>query len=575
MEALTEFGSRPWHAAYDPGVPTTLEYPETTLDGLLRTSASKNPDDPAIHFFGRTIDYRTLDTLVDRASHGLHGLGVTHGDRVAVFMPNCPQAVITYHAIWRAGGIAVPVNPLYTAVELQRQIADSGASILIALSGFQDRLGLEMPTLRHIVLTGIKEYFPPVLRFLFTLTQEKKGGHRIKRPLDDRTLTFDDLLKRGSDEPVDSPADQTDPAALFYTGGTTGLPKAAVLTHRNMVVNASQVAVWAVGLDPGAEVMMTALPLSHSYAMTVCMNVSVMQGWAQVLVPDPRDLKRLLENVEKHRVTVLPGVPTLYAAINERPEVKSGQIDLSSVEVCISGAAGLPPEVQAEFERVTGGRLVEGYGLTEASPVTHANPIGSGDRVGTIGLPVPDTDCKIVDVESETITLEPGQAGILCISGPQVMKEYWNRPEETDATLRRDREGKVWLHTGDVAEMSTDGYFRIIDRQKDMILASGGLNVYPREIEDELYTHPAVYQAAVIGVPVGGINQRAKGFVVLRPGHAATEEELITYLQGRLARFKVPKSIEFRDELPLAFTGKVLRRILAEEEKDKQSGESA
>lgn len=316
---------------------------------------------------------------------------------------------------------------------------------------------------------------------------------------------------------------------------------------------------------------MAALPLTHTYAMTVCMNVSVLRGWTQVLVPDPRDLSFLLKQVESNRVTFLPGVPTLYSAINNHPGVRDKRIDLSSIEVCISGAAGLPTEVQAEFQRVTGGRLVEGYGLTEASPVTHGNPVGSGGRIGTIGVPLPDTDCKIVDVESETIEVPPGSPGILCISGPQVMKGYWNRPEETESTLRRDREGRLWLHTGDVAEMTDDGYFRIIDRQKDMILAAGGYNVYPREIEEELFAHPKVLQAAVIGIPVGGLDQRGKAFLVLRQGETATEEEIIEYLQGRLAPFKVPKAVEFRDELPLAFTGKVLRRVLAEEERGSHS----
>jgi long-chain acyl-CoA synthetase len=559
--------TRPWHDHYDTGVPSSLAYPETTLDELLRSTAARYPDHVAISFYGRKLSYRMLDRIVDRLAHGLRELGLSQGDRVALFMPNCPQAVITYYAVWRSGGVVVPVNPLYTGAELHRQVEDAGASMIVVLSMLYPKVDGPVPGVARVIVTNIKEYFPWWLRLAFTLTKERQGGHRLRRPLDEGTVTFAAALAAGRDDPILSQSRPDDPAALVYTGGTTGIPKGAILTHRNLVVNADQVAHWATGLDEGEEVVMTALPLAHSYAMTVCMNLSVLRGWTQVLVPDPRDLEHLLDQVQRYRVTVLPGVPTLYSAINNHPEVQAGRIDLSSIEVCISGAAGLPREVQAEFQRITGGKLVEGYGLTEASPVTHANPIGSGGRIGTIGFPLPDTDCKIVDVESETVPIPPGSPGILCISGPQVMKGYWNRPEETEATLRRDREGRVWLHTGDVAEMSADGYFKIIDRQKDMILAGGGINVYPREIEDELFAHPKVLQAAVIGIPVGGVDQRAKAFIVLRPGESATQDEIIDYLRERLAPFKVPQAIEFRNELPMAFTGKVLRRILAEEER--------
>ncbi|MEX1091893.1 MAG: long-chain fatty acid--CoA ligase [Acidimicrobiia bacterium] len=563
--------TRPWHDQYDPDVSTSLTYLETTLDALLRRTAGTYPEHAAISFYGRTLGYKMLDQLVDRLANGLQELGLRPGDRVALFLPNCPQAVITYYAVWRSGGVVVPVNPLYTAPELRRQVEDSGASMIVVLSLLYPRVDVSMPGLRQVIVTNIKDYFPWWLRIAFTLSKERRSGHHLRRPLDEGTVTFSAVLAKGGADAARSRSRPDDPAAFLYTGGTTGIPKGAILTHRNLVVNAQQVGHWATGLDDGEEVLMAALPLTHTYAMTVCMNLSVLRGWTQVLVPDPRDLSFLLEQVERHRVTVLPGVPTLYSAINNHPGVREGRIDLSSIEVCISGAAGLPTEVQAEFQRITGGRLVEGYGLTEASPVTHGNPVGSGGRIGTIGVPLPDTDCKIVDVESETIKVRPGSPGILCISGPQVMKGYWNRPEETESTLRRDREGRLWLHTGDVAEMSDDGYFRIIDRQKDMILAAGGFNVYPREIEEELFAHPKVLQAAVIGIPVGGIDQRGKAFLVLRKGETATEEEMIEYLKGRLAPFKVPKAVEFRDELPLAFTGKVLRRVLAEEERGSHS----
>lgn len=557
--------ARPWLAHYDAQVPVSIPYADTTLDGLLRATAARHGGRPALHFFGASMSYRALDREVDRFAAGLRLLGVEPGERVVVFMPNCPQAVIAYHAVWRLGGVAVPVNPLYTATELSRQVTDAEAAVVVTLSVLRDRVSADLPGVRHVVVGSISDYFPWWLRVAFRFTRAGRR-HRLRRTLmDERTVTFGSLVASARPEP--SVVEPDGVAVLFYTGGTTGIPKGAILTHRNLVANATQVSAWSTGLDEGDEVMMTALPLAHSYGMTVCMSLAVFQGWAQVLVPDPRDLPRLLSLIDRHRVTVLPGVPTLYAAIAQHPRVREGTVDLSSVEVCISGAAGLPAEVQSEFERVTGGRLVEGYGLTEASPVTHANPIGSGGRIGTIGLPLPDTDCKIVDVGSETVPVASGQPGILCISGPQVMEGYWRRPEETAQTLRHDREGRAWLHTGDVATMDDDGYFRIIDRQKDMILAAGGFNVYPREIEDELYEHPKVLQAAAIGVPVGAVDQRVKAYVVLKPDEQATDEELIAFLRERLAVYKVPRAIEFRDELPMAFTGKVLRRLLAEEEK--------
>ncbi len=577
MEPISSMGDRPWHSQYDEGVPATLVYPNLTVDELLRETVSQYKEQPALIFFGRKITFGELDRLVDRFAGGLQKLGLRPGGRVAVFMPNCPQLVMSYLAVWRAGGVVVPVNPQYTGAEFERQVKDAGATMAIVLSlmyprvdAVKDRVGLE-----HIIVTNIKEYFPPLLRTLFTVAKERKEGHRAQLPSGDQVLTFKHALQLGSDQPVISMSRPDDLAALLYTGGTTGIPKGAMLTHRNLVVNSYQVGSWVTGLKDGKEVMMSALPLTHCFAMTVCMNLSLAKGWAQVLLPDPRDLGRLLNEIQGNEVSVLPGVPTLYAAINHHPEVRAGRFDLRSIRFCISGAAALPAEVQTEFQRITGGRLFEGYGLTEASPVTHGNPPGSGGRIGTIGLPLPDTDCKLVDIETESMPVGTDKPGILCISGPQVMSGYWNRPEETGAALRTDPDGRVWLHTGDVAEMSADGYFRIIDRKKDLILASGGLNVYPREIEDVLFEHPKVLQAAVIGVPIGGMNQRAKAFVVLKKGETATEDEILGYLRNLMAPFKVPKSVEFRDELPLAFTGKVLRRVLAEQEKDRSTDKSA
>ncbi len=560
--------ARPWHQQYDEGIPPSIDYPSIPVHQMLSDTADKNPNNTALVFFDKEMTYRELNSLVNRFAAGLQQLGLEKGDRVAVYMANCPQSVIAYYAVLRAGGIVVPSNPLYVAREFEHQVNDSGAKMAICLSLLYPRVKQARPNtgLEHVIVTNIKEYFPGLVKLLFTLAKEKKDGHRVDISGDANTHWFQDVLSSAPDKPTPVEIDADDTAVLMYTGGTTGVPKGAQLTQSNVVSNAVATAIWLTGTQASRHVMMTALPLTHSYAMTVCMNLSVHRGYAQILIANPRELDRLLGAVNKHKPTLLPGVPTLYTAINNYPDVKEGKYDLKSIEACISGAAGLPPEVQEEFQRITGGKLVEGYGLSEATPVTHCNPIGSGGRIGYIGLPFPDTDCKIVDADTETETLGPNEPGVMCVSGPQVMKGYWGMPTETANVLRADETGKMWLHTGDVAEMTEDGYFRIVDRKKDMILAAGGFNVYPREIEDVLYEHPKVMEAAAIGVPIGGSDQRAKVFIVLRAGETATEEEIIEFCGERLAKYKVPKSVEFRESLPKTMVGKILRRELMEEE---------
>ena len=430
---------RPWLAHYDTGVPATLDYPALRLDELLRRTAVRYPDQTALIFFGRKTNYRALDGAVNRVANGLQRLGLAPGERVGLFMPNCPQLVIAFYAVWRAGCVAVPLNPRATGAEFARYLSDSEASAAIVL----DRLWLGLKdaalpaTLRHLIVADVAHGLPLPLRVgaLITRRGARVGRFATGTP---GVVAFRALV----DEPTraeSSPVSEEDPAVLLYTGGTTGLPKAAVLTHRNLVANACQLAAWTPALDDGAEVMLSALPLVHGYAMTACMNVSILRGWTQVLVPDPRDIARLLAEVERWRVTVFPGVPTLYAAICSHPDVRSGRRDLRSIEACISGAAALPTGIQAEFERLIGGRLVEGYGLTEASPATHCNPLGAGRRSEGIGLPLPDTDCRLVDVETETRVVEAGQPGVLCISGPQVMAGYWRRPKDTALVLASRR----------------------------------------------------------------------------------------------------------------------------------------
>ncbi len=559
-----------WHQMYQEGVPAEVEWPDGPLDGLLKTSAERFPDKKALVFFDRVITYGQLDSLVDSLAAGLQDLGLQKGDRVSLFMPNCPQLVIAYEAVWRCGAVAVPSNPLYTATEFAHQARDAGSRFAVVLSMNYERVreGRKDTPLEHVIVTNIKEYFKGPLKALFTVLREKKGGHRVDFANDANTYEWADVLADHAPKAVDVSAD--DLAMLMYTGGTTGVPKGAMLTHSNMIANAFQTRAWNPTAVEGEEIMMTALPLTHSYSVTVSMNHSISAGYTQLLIPDARDLNNLLKIIDSHHPTGFPGVPTLYSAISRHRHVVSGKYDVSSVNWCISGAAALAPEVKRGFEAVSGGTLVEGYGLSEASPVTHVNPLDGKGEAGMIGLPVPSTDCRIVDEDTETQPVDIGERGVLCVAGPQVMQGYWNMPDATTDVLRADEEGRVWLHTGDVAVMDEQGRFTIVDRKKDMILAAGGFNVYPREVEDALFEHPDVIDVGVIGVPVGSPDQRVKAFVVIDEGKDVSEADIIDFCRDRLARYKIPRNIEFRDELPKTFVGKILRRELVAEEQAKQ-----
>jgi long-chain acyl-CoA synthetase len=396
---------------------------------------------------------------------------------------------------------------------------------------------------------------------------EKKGGHKVDISSDENTYWFTDLLAKAPDKPQPVEVTWDDTAVLMYTGGTTGVSKGAHLTHKNIYVNAYQLRVW-VNIVDKQEITLVALPLYHSYAMTCCMNPGAIVAITGTLVPNPRDLDDILKTIDKHRPTLYPGVPAMYVAINNHPDVD--KFDLSSLKICNSGAAPLPLEVQQRFQELTGARLTEGYGLSEASPVTHGNPAFGDSRIGTIGLPFPDTEVKIVDADTGEKVLGVNEVGELCIRGPQIMKGYWNMPTETANTLRPDPEGgDPWLYTGDIAVMDKDGYFQIVDRKKDIILGAGGYNIYPREIEDVLFEHPKVKSAAAAGVPIPGKGERVKIYVVLKDGETATEEEILDFCKENLAPYKVPKYVEFRDDLPKTIVGKVLRRALVEEERKK------
>jgi len=574
--------TRVWHQCYDQQVSTSLEYPDHPVDKFLTHTAKQFPDNNAIIFSGgliplfgeqhTTLTYRQLESLVNRFAVGLQALGLKKGDRVALYMPNCPQYIIAYYGTLRAGCIAVPSNPLYVAREIEHQLNDSGAKMVVTLSMLYKNVKQirKHTKLEHVVVTNIKEHFPALLKILFTLTKEKKDGHAVDISGDADTSWFNEFLAPAGKIPTPVKIKPSDTAVLMYTGGTTGVPKGAQLTHGNVVANPTQAAAWIspLNLNFGKEVMLTVLPMTHSYSMTCCLNLSVSQGYTQVVIPDPRNLPHLLTVIDKHQVTLAPGVPTLYNALANHEDVKAGKFSLKSIKLCLSGASGLPLDVHTNFTQRTGSTLVEAYGMSETSPALLVNPLGGGAKLGTIGIPIPDTDVMIVDEETEETPLGPGKTGVLCAHGPQVMKGYWNMPVETANTLR-EHQGKTWIHTGDIAQMDEEGYFRIVDRKKDMILASSGFNVYPRDIEERLFEHPKILEAAAIGVPPHSKDQRAKVFVVLHPNETLTEEAVIEWCREGLAKYKVPKFVEFRDSLPKTMVGKVLRRALVEEE-DKQ-----
>jgi long-chain acyl-CoA synthetase len=556
-----------WLKFYDEAVPHSLDFPDLSLPELLARTAREYPDNTALIYYNRHIPYRVLDELTSRFAAALQGLGVQPGDRVMLLLPNTPQFPIGYYGALRAGARVVPTNPQYVERELEHQINDSGSETILTLSLFYDKVAAVRPKtgLKRVIVTNIKEYLPPVLRLLFTLLKEKREGHGVDIQGVPETYWLQDLLTQyRSAQPSPVSIDVDDAAVLTYTGGTTGVPKGAMLTHRNLVCNAIQTSAWLGGTSAGEEVILGALPFFHCYGMTTVLNLAVECGGAIILIPNPRDLEMVLKSISKHRPTLFPGVPTMYVAINNYPDIK--KYDLSSIRACISGAAPLPLEVQERFESITGAKLVEGYGLTEASPVTHANPLRGRRKAGTIGLPFPNTDAKIVHPTTRK-ELPQGEIGELAIQGPQVMKGYWQRPEETAEVL-----ADGWLYTGDISAVDEDGYFRIVDRKKDLIIASG-YNIYPREVEEVLYEHEKVLEAAVAGVPDPYRGETVKAFVVLREGETATQEEIIEFCRARLAPYKCPRTVEFRTSLPKSTVGKILRRVLVEEEKARVSRE--
>ncbi|TES58160.1 long-chain-fatty-acid--CoA ligase [Halalkalibacterium halodurans] len=553
---------RVWLKSYPKEVPHSIDYEERTLQSYLKQAAEEFPSHIAVQFLGKEMTYRELYEQAKQFGNQLKTLGISKGDRVAIMLANSPQSIISYYGALMIGAVVVQTNPLYVERELEHQLVDSGAKVIVCLDLVFPRVSKvrKATQLEYVIVTSIKDYLPFPKNVLYPFVQKKQTGMKIDITYNENTLSFKKFLQGGvTTEPSEDVSPTDDLALLQYTGGTTGPAKGVMLTHANLVANTIQGLHWMYKSKRAEEVILCVLPFFHVYGMSAGMNLAIMNAYKMVILPkfNPKDV---LKAIEKHKVTLFPGAPTMYVGLINDPSIQD--YNLTSIEACISGAAPLPLEVQQKFEQLTGGKLVEGYGLTETSPVAIATPIWGKRKQRSIGIPWPDTDVMIISAE----TGEPAdvnEVGELAVRGPQVMKGYWNRPEETAQVFKDD-----WFLTGDMGYMDEDGYFYIVDRKKDMIIA-GGFNIYPREIEEILYEHDAIKEAVVIGAPDAYRGETVKAFIVLKEGRSVSEEELDAFCRKHLAAYKVPRLYEFREELPKTFVGKILRRVLVEEEKKK------
>jgi len=561
----------PWFKHYDEGVPNTLKpYPDRTLLDYVADMARERGDQPALLFKGLRVSYAELERLSDSFAAALLGLGIKKGDRIALLLPNCPQFIIAEMGAWKAGAVVLPLNPIYTEGELQGPILNCTPETIVTLTPFYDRVkSIQQNTkLKRVIATNIKEFLPPVLRLLFTLVKEKKEGHRIRlRPGD---FWFSEMLKTaGAESKPRVSVNPDDPAIILLSGGTTGTPKGAVGTHRSLVCSGLQLTSWVKNLKgESQDVIMLPLPLFHVYANAGIQCEAFVGGNTISLIPNPRDIKDVLHTIRKDRPTFFVSVPTLFIALLNHPEVKAGKVDFKSIKLCISGAAPLMAETKKSFEELTGGRILEGYSLTEAMMACTVNPALGEKKIGSIGMPLPDVEVRIADPDSGDKILPTGEVGEVLLRAPQLMKGYWQNPEETAGVLQAHGEGGAWLHTGDLGYLDEDGYVFIVDRKKDVIKPSG-FQVWPREVEEVVTSHPAVLEVGVAGVPDDYQGEAVKAWVVLRAGQQATVDEIRQHCRQKLAPYKVPKHIEFRESLPKSMVGKVLRRVLAQEERDK------
>ena len=563
MTKEIKYEDKPWVSSYEEGVPEKIEYETICLPEILERTAGIFPDKMALLFQGYQITYRQLNDMVNRFAACLHSFGVSKGDSVAVLLPNVIPCVVACYAILKIGGITVMNNPLYSDRELEHQFNDSDSKLLVTL----DLLGNRMIDLRprtkvkQIIYTSIGDYLPFPKNLLFPLVAKKKKlAADVKSA--ENVYKWKDVLAKSSPTPPDVELSFDDVAMYQYTGGTTGVSKGTILTHGNLSKNVQQAGAWFPTFKKGEEAMLGALPFFHVFGLTCAMNFAISMGWGHILIPKPQP-EALLETIRKFKPTFAPLVPAMYIGMLNHPDID--KVDMTSIKGCFSASAPLPLEVISDFENKTGAVIVEGYGLTETSPVTHVNPFADGKRkVGSIGVPISDTECRIVDLEDGNTDVPVGETGELLIKGPQVMKGYWNNPEETAKTLTDG-----WLYTGDIAKMDEGGYFYIVDRKKDMIISSG-CNVYPRDIEEVLYENPKVQEACAIGIPHPTRGEAIKVFVALKEGETGTQEELIEYCTDKLAKYKLPTEIEFRDELPKTNVGKILKKDLRNEEMAKR-----
>ncbi|MHC4379715.1 MAG: long-chain-fatty-acid--CoA ligase [Planctomycetota bacterium] len=555
-----------WFDHYEEGVPTSINFEDVPLGEFLEKAVRNYPESDAILFLNCRFSYRQLKEEVDRFATALAGLGAGKGTRIAVQAPNIPQTAIAYLAIQRLGAHAVMTNPLYMPREIEHQWNDASVEIAITMDFLWDqkvRAMRDKVPVREYIIASVPEYLKFPLNLLAPIKLKKADPPAIaKVKAEPGVHFFRKLLRSSAASPPQVQVDMDDIAVIQYTGGTTGVSKGAVLTHRNLSYNVQQVRSWFTGLEPGNEVLLAALPFFHIFGLTVCLTWPVAVGGAIVLQANPRDIDGMIKHITKHRVTLFPALPALFNAINQYPGVEN--LDLSCVKRCFSGSAPLPEDVQSRFEELTGAVIVEGFGLTETSPVVTANPCMGKRKIGHIGLPIPSTDVRIVDPEGGLPEVPVGETGELIVRGPQVMKGYLNREQETSNTIRNG-----WLYTGDLAVMDEEGYFKIVGRKKDMIIASG-YNVFPDEIDRILMAHEKVFESCTIGVPDQKRGETVKAFIVPNPGETVSEQELVKWCSDEMAAYKVPKLWEFREELPKSAMMKLLRRELRDEEIEKQ-----